>query len=249
MSWVQIPASALIVKYSRLVSIEEKRNIRRAFIFGTLAIILLIVMIFLGIPTLAQIAAFLADLRGSSSPITISDTIPPAPPKFFSFAAATNSAKLILSGTAEAGTTISISQNGGVIGDVVSGEDGTFQKEVKLATGQNIFLAKAKDQAGNESQNSEALVILFDSEPPILEIFEPQDGASFSGEMQRRLTIKGKTEEGVTVTVNERLAIVDSQGNFSHQLTLEVGENSLKILAIDKAGNKTEKLLRVNFSL
>lgn len=235
-------------KYSRLVSIEERKARRQTILFFLGAAILLFILVFFGLPTLAQIAAFLADLRRGTTPVSVSDTIPPAPPRFFQTPTATNSARLVLTGTAEAGSLVSIFQDAKQLEEIVSGDDGIFQKEVTLLEGENIFWAKTKDSAGNESQESERLTLVFDKQPPELKVTEPAAGASFSGEQQKNLTIRGKTEAGAAVTVNERLAIVDSDGNFSYRVTLNPGANEFKILAVDQAGNQKELLLQVTFS-
>ena len=65
---------------------------------------------------------------------------------------------------------------------------------------------------------------------------------------ENEIMVKGKTEEKATVTVNERFVVVGSEGNFEYSLTLSEGENKILIVAIDKAGNKTEKELKVTYT-
>jgi outer membrane lipopolysaccharide assembly protein LptE/RlpB len=48
--------------------------------------------------------------------------------------------------------------------------------------------------------------------------------------------------------VNGFWAVVDDNNNFSYTLPLQSGDNQIKIVAIDQAGNKAEKDLKVNFS-
>lgn len=237
-----------MAKYSRLVSVEEKRNRRRAFFFFLASIILFLILIFFGIPTLARIAAFLADLRSSAAPVSITDNVPPAPPRFFAQPLATNEARIVLTGTAEAGATVKIFQDGKEIGEVVSGDDGTFQKEVTFSEGENLLKALALDQAGNESQESEVLKIVFDKDPPQITITSPSPGETFSGEDNRLITITGSTNEETQVTLNDRVALIDPEGNFSYQARLEDGENKFNVLARDKAGNETSEEIVVSFT-
>ncbi|MGB6881971.1 MAG: hypothetical protein WBD86_01580, partial [Microgenomates group bacterium] len=67
-------------RYSRLARTEERKNIKRAALFGLLTLISILVFIFLGLPAVAKFAAFLTDLRKSTVPIEINDTTPPVPP-------------------------------------------------------------------------------------------------------------------------------------------------------------------------
>ena len=48
--------------------------------------------------------------------------------------------------------------------------------------------------------------------------------------------------------MNEFWAIVDAGGNFSYTLPLQNGENTIKVVATDEAGNKTEYEVKVTYS-
>jgi uncharacterized membrane protein len=54
--------------YSRLQSVEEKRNIKKAYLYIGSSILAVIFLIFLGIPTLVKFAGFLGDLSKSGKP-------------------------------------------------------------------------------------------------------------------------------------------------------------------------------------
>ena len=98
----------------------------------------------------------------------------------------------------------------------------------------------ATDTSGNKSFDSKKLTIVYDIEPPEIEITSPQNEQSFSGTANKQINIEGKTDAGVKVTINERIAIVNSDGNFRLSTTLADGDNEFTVLAEDEAGNSSE---------
>jgi bacillopeptidase F len=94
---------------------------------------------------------------------------------------------------------------------------------------------------------SESLIITFKSKPPTLQIKSPTDGQSFSKD-QNIAEILGTTDPHVRITINNFWAIIDEKNNFSYSLSLKDGENEIKIVALDQAGNKTEKNIKVTYS-
>ena len=232
--------------YSRLSRSQEKENIRRAFIYFFLAIILMGATIFLGIPILVKVAVLFAEIRGSSLPVEQTDLLAPPPPKINPLPEATITAYINLSGTAEAGSTVEIFLNDKKVTSIVSDNDSKFSTgKLHLEEGKNSFYALAIDKAGNQSSASEKYYLWYDELPPELEIISPQDGANFYGEQEKSLLVQGKTEPEVSVSLNGRIIIVNSQGEFSTTLSLNQGENQIKLVAQDKAGNETEKEIKV----
>ncbi len=53
------------------------------------------------------------------------------------------------------------------------------------------------------------------------------------------ITIKGKTEAGCVVALNDKAVLTDGNGNFSAVAKLNPGDNTLTFIAIDSVGNKT----------
>jgi len=202
---------------------------RRAFLFTILTILAILGVLFYGLPSVAKFAAFLSDLRKSSLPVDKNDNTPPAPPRLDRLPEATNNPEVEISGATEEGATIVLTLNGKEE-EVVADADGKFRFSFPLKKGENEISAKAKDLAGNES------------------ISYPADGSQFYGDGQRQLAIKGTTEAGVTLTINDRLVKVEENGSFTFASTLGEGENSFNFKSTDKAGNQTEKTIKVNFS-
>lgn len=233
--------------YSRLASVEEKRNVRAAFILVILTIVSLIALFTFGLPSVAKFASFIAELKGGNAPVEKNDTTPPAPPKIKNLPEATNKNILTLEGTTESGATVEVFLNDSPE-EVVAGEDGTFSLSLNLKKGTNSIYAIAKDKAGNQSQRSQDLTVIFDNEAPSLDISTPKDGQQFSGSLERQMTIEGKTEAKSTLTINERLVKVEEDGTFSFSISLSEGDNSFNLKATDPAGNITEKTLSVKFA-
>ena len=210
------------------------------------AIGLLAVLIFLGIPLLSRFAIFVSELKGSSSPIAQEDKTPPAPPYINALPKFTKDNKIKVTGRAEAGSTLRLFQNSAQIKEFVVPETSSFDIEVKLLAGHNVLWATSTDNAGNENRSS-TWDVLYDLEPPAVEVIAPADGASFFGD-EKTIDVKGKTEATAQVSVNDRVAIVNSNGEFSLKLTLSEGENTITVAARDSAENKTEKVLKVTYS-
>ncbi|MBI2443500.1 MAG: hypothetical protein HYV40_06395, partial [Candidatus Levybacteria bacterium] len=76
----------------------------------------------------------------------------------------------------------------------------------------------------------------------------PADGQSFNGGDNRTITVSGKTTDDAKVTVNGFWAVMQPDGMFRYRLTLQDGENQIKIVSTDEANNKTEKSLKVTYA-
>lgn len=233
--------------YSRLASVEERKNMRKAVSFGLLTVLTLVILFFYGIPTLGKFAAFVSDLAKSNKPIANQDKTPPAPPRFNQFPDFTNQGTIDLSGSAEAGATVKLTFNGETQ-EKLSNKDSNFLFNLTLNNGDNVFSAVAVDPVGNISQETTQNKIVFDNKSPDFTIDSPADGAQFFGTKQRQVTIQGTTESTATVNINDRFVTVDSLGKFQYTLSLSEGENKFTVKATDQAGNTTEKSLTLTFS-
>lgn len=234
-------------RYSRLARTEERQSIRRAIFFTFLTVVSIFAFIFLGLPVLAKFAGFLTDLKKSGLPIERNDTTPPAPPRLESLPEYTNEFSVEIKGTTEAGASVILFLNDDEE-ELVVNKDGEFNFTFKLDKGENTVSVKASDAAGNESQETDVYKIIFDNEPPELEITSPEDGKEFYGSKERQVSINGKTEESASVTINDRIVAVDVSGNFTFVTTLSEGENGFTIKTEDKAGNSNEASLTLRFT-
>lgn len=92
------------------------------------------------------------------------------------------------------------------------------------------------DNRGLESKFSETQGFILDSKAPQLEVHFPEENEEIAGEF---IYVKGKTEKGVKVIVDEKIVPVDGEGNFEISLLYPPGKYKLNLNAIDIAGNKT----------
>ena len=91
----------------------------------------------------------------------------------------TNAAAQTLSGTAEAGSTVTISRGATTFPSVVAAANGSYSVPVTLVEGANSFTAVAVDPAGNASTASGALAVTLDSVVPTVTITDPKANVAY----------------------------------------------------------------------
>lgn len=110
--------------------------------------------------------------------------------------------------------------------------------------GSKKVYAQVRDQAGNISIVVQDSIVL-DTTPPILTVTEPIDGQIFTAP---EINVVGVTEPGVTVAVKQVSTRADEDGNFTIPITLNEGDNIIKVTATDAAGNKATVSRTVNLN-
>lgn len=230
------------------LSKRQEQKTKNRLILNIIGIgILLILFVKFGIPFLLNFSLFLSSLNSSSSTQQSKGSSYVATPIIISSFTATNSAQIDLSGTAPAKTSVKLYSGDEFVDTVDASDKGTFTfSNVSLKDGQNTFKVKAKKDK-NESDFSDPVVISYLSKPPSLTIDSPSDNQTFSKD-DANITIKGKTDQDVKVTVNDFWAIVDDKGGYTYSIHLQGGDNQIKVDAVDSAGNKTEKTIKVTLS-
>ncbi len=229
--------------HSRLQKLEEKQNLRQATLISLGTVLLIATTLILGIPLLIRLAGFLGELKSTDRPIDKNDTIPPVPPQVSLPFDATNSAQLTLTGNSEPGATVFLTLNEDSSGDVVVSDNGSFTlPQISLTEGDNALAIVAVDQSGNKSVSATQFSVYFSQKAPDLQVDAPTDNQQVTG---NTVEVKGNTTPGMKLTINGRLIIVASDGNFATNLNLNPGENPLVIVASDKLGNQARKELTV----
>lgn len=235
-------------RYSRLSKRENKRYARQTALFTFLTIILLLTLVFWGIPALIKVAIFLGDVRSTSQPLSGKDTIAPTAPVLQPLVDATYSATVRVEGFAEEGSTVILSIDGVDTYETVVESDGEFLfNSVKLSLGENMISARAIDSSGNDSKESREMKIIYDNQAPELTIIDPADGSQYSGSREKTIKINGSTEVGSTVTVNGSFIIISKDGSFSYSFSLSSGDNEIKVIAKDRSGNEALDTRIVHF--
>lgn len=230
-------------RLSRRFEQKTKKNL----ILSVLGIIIVILLAFkLGVPFLVNLSLFLSGSKNNQEQSKIQAPTFIAPPILNLLPQATSSANIIITGMGSKNQTIKLYINGNLIDSIATKDDGSFLFKETITPGDNVIKAKTIMQ-GKESDFSDPITTILKSAPPALNVNSPSDGQSFSKD-QNMANVKGTTDADVKVTVNGFWAITDSNGNFSYNLPLQNGDNVIKIAAVDMAGNKTEKEIKISYS-
>ncbi len=157
-------------------------------------------------------AGGLLGLLGGGNPSTtytvVIDTVAPPPPSISSIAPdtaatatnpVTNVSDPILLGTAQANSTVSVYQNGLVVGTTTAASNGNWQyNSQNLPNGNYAFTATATDLAGNVSQFSQPLLVTV-ATPPAAPVIAGVSQTTAAG--NQILTLCGTAGANSTVTV------------------------------------------------
>lgn len=231
---------------SRLSVYQEKRN-RKTILFSIVGIIIVLFVLFkFGINSIVNFSLFLSGNKDSNSPASKNLLSFVSAPILDSMPSATNSAEIVIKGSADKDTNIDLYINGKQTDNIDTDSKGRFEFQENLPKGESLIQAKAKYK-DKKSDFSNSYTISFTNSAPKLDLSSPTDGNSFHRE-DKSVNVQGQTDLGVTVTVNGFFAIIDESNKFSYTLQLHDGDNEIKIIAIDAAGNKSEKDIKVNYS-
>lgn len=235
-------------KRSRLARRLEQQS-KRNLLISALGIFVVLFLLFkFGLPLLINFTLFISGFKNSQDTSSEKSVSFVSPPVLNPLPSATNSAEVTISGSAPQKQTVMLYLDGGLVGKMKVDKDANFLFEnIELSKGTNTITAKAMDEKGNESENSDPITVLLKTDSPQLSIDSPSDGQSFAKD-DKTAQVRGKTDSGVKVTVNNFWVIVDENGNFSYQLPLRDGENKIAVVAVDEAGNKAEMERKVNYS-
>lgn len=211
--------------------------------------LVLATLYYVGIPLLTNLDDFWFFLKGQNeeelSPVQ-KDIFAPYPPKLNALPKITNEKEITVSGFTEAGAKVKLFLNEEEHSPILADKEGEFFfEEVPLKNEENTIYVVAIDSSGNESDPSTTYLVIYDEKVPEIEMEEPKEGTVFKDKEEQTIRIKGSVTKGARVFINESQAIVDDEGKFSYFLTLEKGENKIKIEAIDSAGNKAEEELTI----
>ncbi len=229
---------------SRLRDVEEQKSIKSAAIFGGLTLLIIIFAIFFGLPLFSKFINLFSKKSTTESVLQNSNLLPPnlsIIPQF------TNQKSIIIKGNTSPNSIIKITFNNSS-DETTSDASGNFAANIGLTKGMNVIYAEMIDKNGNQSSKSTTYTVNFTDQIPNLTVNTPQNNQNFYGSTQQNLNIQGTTDANNTVTINDHVAILDNAGKFNYSFNLAQGDNDLKIVSVDQAGNKKEIDLKVTFN-
>ncbi|MGM8431684.1 BapA/Bap/LapF family large adhesin [Enterobacter cloacae] len=191
-------------------------------------------------PALPVLTSILDDVGNAATPIADGGT--------------TNDAQLTLTGTAEAGATVKIFDNGVQIGSVTAtGGAWSFTPSPALSNGPHTLTFTATDAAGNASAPTAGYTINVDTLAPAAPVISSviDDVGSVIGPVtgtnptnDTRPTLSGTAEANATVRIYDGITLVgtvtaDASGNWTlpETTTLTQGTHNFTATATDAAGN------------
>lgn len=234
---------------SRLTKNQKSSNIKSIIYVSLITVLLISGMFYGGMNMFVRIASWWADKQTMTTDTTNNNVIPPSVPRLIISNRVVRDSKITLGGFAEPNIEVSISNNDQVISKTLADNNGQFVfSEINLVNGDNIFRVRASDKLGNFSQYGNPEKITYDNVPPELTIESPSSGADIRGAQNQVVEIKGRTEQGVRVWINDKLVIIGNNGNFVSTYRLSVGQQEIVVKAIDLAGNETEEILVLSYS-
>jgi len=238
------------MRRSRLSKNFEKKS-RKTLFLSIIGILIVLFLLFrFGVDILVGFSTIISGSKGSQTTSSDNQINFIAPPILNPLVSATNSAQIIITGKAVKNQTIDLYINNNNVDQAQTDDNGIFTFNESLTSGDNQIKTKAVS-GGKQSDFSDVVDVVYKNSPPTLDISSPSDGQSFNKNQintGNSINVNGKTDSGVNVTVNGFWAVVDDNNNFSYNLPLQNGDNQIKIVATDQAGNKTEKDLKVNYS-
>lgn len=224
---------------SRLGRFENRKAQKRLLIAigGSLAILL-----FLGIFGLKLLVGFsllIDKMRGASPSTPQSQSNLILPPVIDPLPEATFSATLSLTGKGTAKTQVIIYVNDKQYKKFAVKDDGTYAlSDIPVDEGDVTISSKLTDDKGNTSDLSNIIKVTIDRKPPTLDVSKPDDGTKIQDGTHKAI-IEGKSDDDARVTINDRIAVVRSDGSFTYAMPLSDGDNTLKVVSTDPAGNRT----------
>lgn len=227
----------------------EKKS-KTTFIFTTFSLIIIILLIiFFGPTILINFSVLLSNIQSNKieNKNNIKEQEYIAPPVLDPIPDATSSANIKVTGEiTEINNQIKLYVNDD-LQDIITPDKSIFSFDnVSLKEGDNIIKAiVAKDN--QNSNDSNILNIKYIKDKPKLEIEEPEDGVSLKGG-DKNISVKGKTNPDVTITINGFMAVTKSDGSFNYLLPINDGDNNIKIVAKNEAGSTNEKEIKINYS-
>jgi len=233
---------------SRLDRKEDEEVTKKTVVLGGVTVLIFVIVLIFGLPLLIKLSILLGNVKNTSKTENQEKMVPPLPPRLVVGFEATNSARFSIAGVAEPKVEVELLKNDVSLGKKIVDDKGGFTFEnITLDKGGNTFTALALTEKEGNSELSKTITVIYDDQPPSLSMVNPSgdkttvDLADFD--------VSGKSDKGVRVTINGKLALVDDQGNFKLRVQLNAGKNSLEIIVRSLAGNEVKKTIEITYDI
>jgi len=131
--------------------------------------------------------------------------------------------------------------NGGTWEKVVGSLALDFGGDLQYGDGRYTIEFYSEDPAGNTEEVRTITEFLVDATSPTFTDMQPP--VSPYTVTTETYTISGRTEPGVTLTINAVVATVAADGSFSQEITLVNGDNPVHLNAVDQVGHTADLTL------
>lgn len=233
---------------SRLDRKEDEEITKKTVVLGGVTVLIFIIVLVFGLPLLIKLSVLLGNAKSLSKTDNQVKVLPPLPPRLVVSFEATNSATFTISGVAEPKVEVELMKNDVSLGKkTVDDKGGFIFDDITLDKGGNTFTAVASTEKEGNSELSKAVTVTYDDQPPSINMINPSedkitvDSADFD--------VTGKSDKGVSVSVNGKIALVDDEGKFKLKVQLNAGKNSLEIIIRNSAGNETKKTVEITYDI
>jgi len=229
----------------RLERVQEKKLKNKIAVYLIVFFLVVYFIFTYGIRLLLNTSSFISGLFPQPSPKPLSKTEESfSSIDISSIPQATNSAKIIISGSSLNFDILDFYLNEKKVKEIESSSD-IFSEEIgDLEKGDNNIYIRARSEDNRTIKKTIIYKVFYKNEKPKLEITEPSDNFSTSNQ---EIKIKGSTDKETYVHINDLPVIVDANGNFETSIRLKDGDNQITATAQDIAGNTETKTLKVTY--
>lgn len=229
----------------RLERVQEKK-IKNTIIIYVVVLFLILYFIFtFGIKLLLNTSSYISGLFPQPSAKPLSKTEDNfSSIDISSIPLATNSAKIIVSGSVLNFDTLEFYLNKIIVKEVQPTSD-IFNEEIgELEKGDNSVYILAKSKDSKTEKTTITYKVFYKSEKPKLEITEPSDNSKTGNQ---EIKVKGNTDKETYIHINDLPVVVDANGSFETSVRLKEGDNQITATAQDIAGNIETKTFKVTY--
>lgn len=224
---------------------NNKKYLTQSAVYFLLTIGFLILIFKLGITGAVEISSLFQRKNSAANPPDLYENIIQSP-ELFSIPEATNSASLPISGYSLPNQKVDIYINDFNVKSFDVNSEGKFEGFISLSLGLSKIYATTVNSKGIQSSSSKSWTVFYNNSPPYLEVLEPENNTIIKGR-QNTVVIKGKISPPSRAFVNDHQMVIENEGYFNYNATLQPGENKFKIVCLDPAENKTELEWKVNY--